>query len=69
VIDLEQDGSVSSSVKAKLSSSISGNGVSVFVNLLEFITDLNQICVLNAFNFVTERGGVRGKSSNPVICE
>lgn len=66
MIDLEECGSVSSSAKVKLSSSISGNSVSVFVNLLEFINNLNQIHV---YNFVTERGGVRGKSSKPVTSE
>jgi hypothetical protein len=56
LIYLEQGYSVSSSAKAKLCSSISGNSFSVFVNLLDFITDLNQTSVLNVFNFVTERG-------------
>jgi hypothetical protein len=60
---------LSSGAKAKLSSSISGNSVSVFLNLLDFITHLNQIRVLNVCNFVTERGGVRWKSSEPVIGE
>ena len=69
MIDLEPGGCVSSSAKAKLSSSISGNSVSGFINLLDFITDLNQIRVLNIFNFVTERAGVRGKSSKPVTGE
>jgi hypothetical protein len=48
-IDLEQGGSVFSSAQAKLSSSISGNSVSVFVTLLDFITGLNQIYVLFFF--------------------
>ena len=50
--------------ESKFSSSISGNSVSVFVNLLDCVVYLNQMRVLNVLSFVSERVGVLGRAVN-----